>query len=116
MEMRWPRPALACLLVLISQSHWPFALETGRNVPYISHLLAFQSKKDPPVWTCPFHPPLQLYFIIHNMRQLRDFGLAKIKVRNYWTADGVSGRPGILTAHSVVQTLSSVPVAWFLSL
>ncbi|XP_057635234.1 katanin-interacting protein isoform X4 [Chionomys nivalis] len=46
------------------------------------------SKKDPPVWTCPFHPPLQLYFIIHNMRQLRDFGLAKIKVRNYWTADG----------------------------
>lgn len=46
------------------------------------------SKKDPPVWTCPFHPPLQLYFIIHNIRQLRDFGLAKIKVRNYWTADG----------------------------
>ncbi|XP_041523019.1 katanin-interacting protein isoform X3 [Microtus oregoni] len=46
------------------------------------------SKKDPPVWTCPFHPPLQLYFIIHNMRQLHDFGLAKIKVRNYWTADG----------------------------
>uniref|UniRef100_Q8C753-3 Isoform 3 of Katanin-interacting protein n=1 Tax=Mus musculus TaxID=10090 RepID=Q8C753-3 len=46
------------------------------------------SKKDPPVWTCPFHPPLQLYFIIHNMRQLRDFGLTMIKVRNYWTADG----------------------------
>ncbi|KAL1787305.1 KIAA0556-like isoform X2 [Sigmodon hispidus] len=46
------------------------------------------SKKDPPVWTCPFHPPLQLYFVIHNMRQLRDFGLSKIKVRNYWTADG----------------------------
>ncbi|XP_021023395.1 protein KIAA0556 homolog isoform X1 [Mus caroli] len=46
------------------------------------------SKKDPPVWTCPFHPPLQLYFIIHNMRQLRDFGLTTIKVRNYWTADG----------------------------
>ncbi|XP_035298123.1 protein KIAA0556 homolog isoform X6 [Cricetulus griseus] len=45
-------------------------------------------KKEPLVWTCPFHPPLQLYFIIHNMRQLRDFGLAKIKVRNYWTADG----------------------------
>ncbi|KAL6046469.1 hypothetical protein STEG23_021430, partial [Scotinomys teguina] len=46
------------------------------------------SKKDPPVWTCPFHPPLQLYFVIHNMQQLRDFCLAKIKVRNYWTADG----------------------------
>ncbi|XP_052055562.1 katanin-interacting protein isoform X3 [Apodemus sylvaticus] len=47
-----------------------------------------ESKKDLPVWTCPFHPPLQLYFIIHNMRQLRDFGLATVKVRNYWTADG----------------------------
>ncbi|XP_060222850.1 katanin-interacting protein isoform X2 [Meriones unguiculatus] len=46
------------------------------------------SKKDPPVWTCSFHPPLQLYFIIHNMQQLRDFSLAKIEVRNYWTADG----------------------------
>ncbi|XP_036051886.1 katanin-interacting protein isoform X4 [Onychomys torridus] len=57
-------------------------------VPTEKPLLDSESKKDPPVWTCPFHPPLQLYFIIHNMRQLRDFGLAKIKVRNYWTADG----------------------------
>ncbi|XP_071067322.1 katanin-interacting protein isoform X4 [Dasypus novemcinctus] len=46
------------------------------------------SRKDPSLWTCPFHPPLQLFFIIRNTRRLRDFGLAKIKVWNYWTADG----------------------------
>ncbi|XP_035298122.1 protein KIAA0556 homolog isoform X5 [Cricetulus griseus] len=57
-------------------------------VPTEKPILDPEGKKEPLVWTCPFHPPLQLYFIIHNMRQLRDFGLAKIKVRNYWTADG----------------------------
>ncbi|XP_034526111.1 protein KIAA0556 homolog isoform X4 [Ailuropoda melanoleuca] len=46
------------------------------------------SKKDPSLWTCPFHPPLQLFFIIRNTKRLQDFGLAKIKVWNYWTADG----------------------------
>ncbi|XP_040114327.1 katanin-interacting protein isoform X2 [Oryx dammah] len=45
-------------------------------------------KKDPSLWTCPFHPPLQLFFVIRNTGQLRDFGLTKIKVWNYWTADG----------------------------
>ncbi|XP_006859959.1 PREDICTED: uncharacterized protein KIAA0556 homolog [Chrysochloris asiatica] len=46
------------------------------------------SKKDLALWTCPFQPPLQLSFIIRNTRQLRDFGLATIKVWNYWSADG----------------------------
>ncbi|XP_027965645.1 protein KIAA0556 homolog isoform X4 [Eumetopias jubatus] len=46
------------------------------------------SKKDPSLWMCPFHPPLQLFFVIRNTRRLQDFGLAKIKVWNYWTADG----------------------------
>ncbi|XP_037669885.1 LOW QUALITY PROTEIN: katanin-interacting protein [Choloepus didactylus] len=46
------------------------------------------STKDPSLWTCPFHPPLQLFFIIRNTSRLCDFGLAKIKVWNYWTADG----------------------------
>ncbi|XP_062956228.1 katanin-interacting protein [Cynocephalus volans] len=46
------------------------------------------SKKDPSLWTCPFHPPLQLFFVIRNTRQLRDFGLAKVRVWNYWTTDG----------------------------
>nr|CAI9709088.1 unnamed protein product [Rangifer tarandus platyrhynchus] len=45
-------------------------------------------KKDPSLWTCPFHPPLQLFFVIRNTGQLHDFGLTKIKVWNYWTADG----------------------------
>ncbi|KAM5330805.1 katanin-interacting protein isoform 2-T2 [Glossophaga mutica] len=46
------------------------------------------SKKDSSLWTCPFHPPLQLFFVIRNTRLLHAFGLAKIKVWNYWTADG----------------------------
>ena len=62
-------------------------------------LLAFQGKKDPSLWTCPFHPPLQLFFVIRNTGQLRDFGLTKIKVWNYWTADGVSNRLRFLTEH-----------------
>uniref|UniRef100_H0XE98 Katanin interacting protein n=2 Tax=Otolemur garnettii TaxID=30611 RepID=H0XE98_OTOGA len=45
-------------------------------------------KKEPSLWTCPFHPPLQLFFVIRNTRQLCDFDLAKIKVWNYWTTDG----------------------------
>lgn len=49
--------------------------------------------KDPSLWLCPFHPPLQLFFVIRNTRQLQDFGLAKIKVWNYWTAEGVSKGP-----------------------
>ncbi|XP_029802522.1 protein KIAA0556 homolog isoform X1 [Suricata suricatta] len=46
------------------------------------------SKKDPSLWMCPFHPPLQLFFVIRNTSRLQDFDLAKIKVWNYWTADG----------------------------
>ncbi|XP_075420768.1 katanin-interacting protein isoform X1 [Tenrec ecaudatus] len=46
------------------------------------------SKKDLSPWTCPFQPPLQLSFVIRNTQQLRRFGLAKIKIWNYWTADG----------------------------
>lgn len=53
----------------------------------------FQTKKDPSLWTCPFHPPLQLFFVIRNTSRLHDFDLAKIKVWNYWTADGVSKAP-----------------------
>ncbi|XP_051703511.2 katanin-interacting protein isoform X4 [Oryctolagus cuniculus] len=45
------------------------------------------SAKDASPWVCPFHPPLQLFFVIRNTRQLSDFGLAEIKVWNYWTAD-----------------------------
>lgn len=57
-------------------------------------LLAFQSERDPPVWTCPFRPPLQLRFVVRNPRRHPDFRLAKVKVVNYWTEDGVSNGSG----------------------
>uniref|UniRef100_A0A4W2C8I5 Katanin interacting protein n=1 Tax=Bos indicus x Bos taurus TaxID=30522 RepID=A0A4W2C8I5_BOBOX len=56
--------------------------------PTEEQVLDPEGKKDPSLWTCPFHPPLQLFFVIRNTGQLRDFGLTKIKVWNYWTADG----------------------------
>ncbi|XP_048645653.1 katanin-interacting protein isoform X2 [Marmota marmota marmota] len=46
------------------------------------------SERDPPVWTCPFRPPLQLRFVVRNPRRHPDFRLAKVKVVNYWTEDG----------------------------
>uniref|UniRef100_A0A8C0EZ99 Katanin interacting protein n=1 Tax=Bubo bubo TaxID=30461 RepID=A0A8C0EZ99_BUBBB len=37
------------------------------------------------LWTCPFHPPVQLYFVIRNPTRSRDFGISKIKIWNYNT-------------------------------
>ncbi|NXG66309.1 K0556 protein, partial [Hemiprocne comata] len=37
------------------------------------------------LWMCPFHPPVQLYFVIRNPTRSRDFGISKIKVWNYST-------------------------------
>ncbi|XP_023572507.1 protein KIAA0556 homolog isoform X2 [Octodon degus] len=45
------------------------------------------SKKEPSVWTCPFHTPLHLSFVVRSAGQLHDFGLATVKIWNYWTAD-----------------------------
>ncbi|NXJ80810.1 K0556 protein, partial [Trogon melanurus] len=36
-------------------------------------------------WMCPFHPPVQLYFVIRNLTRSRDFGISKIKIWNYNT-------------------------------
>ncbi|XP_047389594.1 katanin-interacting protein isoform X3 [Sciurus carolinensis] len=60
--------------------------EPGQAGSLVNRDLA--SEGDPSVWTCPFHPPLQLCFVIRNTRQLRDFRLGEIKVWNYWTMDG----------------------------
>ncbi|XP_004856059.1 protein KIAA0556 homolog isoform X4 [Heterocephalus glaber] len=49
------------------------------------------SKKEPLTWTCPFHPPLRLFFVIRNTGRLHDLGLATIRVWNYWAADGDLG-------------------------
>ncbi|NWH67216.1 K0556 protein, partial [Geococcyx californianus] len=38
------------------------------------------------LWMCPFHPPIQLYFVIRNPTRSHDFGISKIKIWNYNTA------------------------------
>lgn len=35
------------------------------------------------MWTCPFHPPVQLYFIIRNTERAPDFGISRIRIWNY---------------------------------
>ncbi|KFV91649.1 Uncharacterized protein KIAA0556, partial [Fulmarus glacialis] len=37
------------------------------------------------LWMCPFHPPIQLYFVIRNPTRSHDFGISKIKIWNYNT-------------------------------
>uniref|UniRef100_A0A8B9FNV2 KIAA0556 n=1 Tax=Amazona collaria TaxID=241587 RepID=A0A8B9FNV2_9PSIT len=37
------------------------------------------------LWMCPFHPPVQLYFVIRNLTRSHDFGISKIKIWNYNT-------------------------------
>ncbi|XP_059682373.1 katanin-interacting protein [Gavia stellata] len=37
------------------------------------------------LWMCPFHPPIQLYFVIRNPIRSHDFGISKIKIWNYNT-------------------------------
>ncbi|XP_044836390.1 katanin-interacting protein isoform X4 [Mauremys mutica] len=43
------------------------------------------STKERFLWTCPFHAPVQLYFVIRNPSRSRDFGISKIKIWNYNT-------------------------------
>ncbi|XP_048868761.1 katanin-interacting protein isoform X5 [Brienomyrus brachyistius] len=42
-----------------------------------------KTTKEQNMWTCPFHPPVQLYFIIRNPERSPDFGVSKIKIWNY---------------------------------
>ncbi|NWV60821.1 K0556 protein, partial [Malurus elegans] len=41
--------------------------------------------KESCLWMCPFHPPVQLYFVIRNPTRSHDFGISKIKIWNYST-------------------------------
>ncbi|XP_039347979.1 katanin-interacting protein isoform X3 [Mauremys reevesii] len=43
------------------------------------------STKERFLWTCPFHAPVQLYFVIRNPSRSREFGISKIKIWNYNT-------------------------------
>nr|XP_043869354.1 katanin-interacting protein isoform X1 [Solea senegalensis] len=42
-----------------------------------------KTTKERHMWTCPFHPPVQLYFIIRNTEHSPDFGISRIKIWNY---------------------------------
>uniref|UniRef100_A0A8C3RRX3 KIAA0556 n=1 Tax=Chelydra serpentina TaxID=8475 RepID=A0A8C3RRX3_CHESE len=47
---------------------------------------SLNSTKECFLWTCPFHAPVQLYFVIRNPSWSRDFGISKIKIWNYNTS------------------------------
>ncbi|CAB1337902.1 unnamed protein product, partial [Coregonus sp. 'balchen'] len=42
-----------------------------------------KTTKERHMWTCPFHLPVQLYFIIRNTERSPDFGISEIKIWNY---------------------------------
>ncbi|XP_076615806.1 katanin-interacting protein isoform X1 [Chaetodon auriga] len=59
-----------------------------RNADYPGNLGALvngkvKTTKERHMWTCPFHPPVQLYFIIRNTERSSDFGISRIKIWNY---------------------------------
>uniref|UniRef100_A0A8C6S5Q3 KIAA0556 n=1 Tax=Neogobius melanostomus TaxID=47308 RepID=A0A8C6S5Q3_9GOBI len=59
-----------------------------RNTYYPGNLGALvngkmKTTKDRHMWTCPFHPPIQLYFVIRNTERTPDFGISRIKIWNY---------------------------------
>ncbi|XP_056222133.1 katanin-interacting protein isoform X1 [Seriola aureovittata] len=59
-----------------------------RNTDYPGNLGALvngkvKTTKERHMWTCPFHPPIQLYFIIRNTERSPDFGISHIKIWNY---------------------------------
>ncbi|XP_054609363.1 katanin-interacting protein isoform X2 [Dunckerocampus dactyliophorus] len=59
-----------------------------RNADYPGNLAALingkaKTTKERHMWTCPFHPPVQLYFIIRNTERSADFGVSRIKIWNY---------------------------------
>ncbi|KAM4524710.1 katanin-interacting protein isoform 1-T1 [Odontesthes bonariensis] len=59
-----------------------------RNADYPGNLGALvngkvKTTKERNMWTCPSHPPIQLYFIIRNTECSPDFGISCIKIWNY---------------------------------
>ncbi|XP_075686177.1 katanin-interacting protein isoform X2 [Rhinoderma darwinii] len=43
----------------------------------------FQTTKGCYMWMCPFHPPVQLYFVLRNPSRSCDFDICKMKIWNY---------------------------------
>ncbi|XP_048029743.1 katanin-interacting protein isoform X1 [Megalobrama amblycephala] len=59
-----------------------------RNTDQPGNLASFvngktKTTKERHMWTCPFHPPVQLYFIIRNVERSPDFNISRIKIWNY---------------------------------
>ncbi|XP_061665648.1 katanin-interacting protein isoform X2 [Syngnathoides biaculeatus] len=59
-----------------------------RNADHPGNLAALvngkaKTTKERHMWTCRFHPPIQLYFIIRNTERAADFGISRIKIWNY---------------------------------
>ncbi|XP_016339808.1 uncharacterized protein KIAA0556-like isoform X1 [Sinocyclocheilus anshuiensis] len=42
-----------------------------------------KTTKERHMWACPFHPPVQLYFIIRNVERSPNFSISRIKIWNY---------------------------------
>ncbi|XP_050954705.1 katanin-interacting protein isoform X2 [Labeo rohita] len=42
-----------------------------------------KTTKERHMWVCPFHPPVQLYFIIRNVERSPNFNISRIKIWNY---------------------------------
>ncbi|XP_072916930.1 katanin-interacting protein isoform X1 [Hemitrygon akajei] len=42
-----------------------------------------KTTKDRHMWSCSFHPPVQLYFVLRNANKVCDFDISKIKIWNY---------------------------------
>nr|XP_014340944.1 PREDICTED: uncharacterized protein KIAA0556 [Latimeria chalumnae] len=42
-----------------------------------------KTTKERYMWTCPFYPPVQLYFVVRNPDRSCDFGISKIRIWNY---------------------------------
>uniref|UniRef100_G1N974 KATNIP domain-containing protein n=1 Tax=Meleagris gallopavo TaxID=9103 RepID=G1N974_MELGA len=56
-----------------------------RNADYPGDLCCLVNKNLNDSSRCPFHPPIQLYFVIRNPTPSHDFGVSKIKIWNYST-------------------------------
>ncbi|XP_042197206.1 katanin-interacting protein isoform X2 [Callorhinchus milii] len=59
-----------------------------RNADYPGNLSCLvngktKTTKDRHMWTCPFHPPVQLYFVVHSPNRSRELGISKIRIWNY---------------------------------
>ncbi|KAM4632551.1 katanin-interacting protein [Discoglossus pictus] len=59
-----------------------------RNADYPGDLSSLvngkmQTTKERFMWTCSFHPPVQLYFVVRNPTRSCDFDISRMKIWNY---------------------------------